>query len=296
LVQYATSTGGGFVSVSAIGSTGNAVGSDTISIAFNNGTTPTLLSLPTITGIQPQFKGTTQFSPDIGGGTVIPGVNGVPGIPSSGVGLTPNGAFVGTTILFFLGCENENSISFTPPSGVTLLVRTNHTGSGGYSFACAIYYITLISTPPDSFTFTSSGGSGNPIDVFTVNINCSNSSSLIDAYSSNDNYTSSAVGLSVNASTTTDILIWFWYSKGNIYVSPPAGLTTLLNDVLTLAGDSVYGSFYETLSLSGATGNVVGPFDGGSSYDWISFMVALKPNSIVSYVIHSTDVLSFGMI
>jgi hypothetical protein len=207
------------------------------------------------------------------------------------VGTTPEGAQSGDVLYFMLGCYDQTSIVFTPPTGATLVpgTRVDHPSGGDDALTTAIYQLVLTGPPAPTYTFTSTGGVGNSVDVLTLCVRFTRPTGPVDtgagAPTTGNGFSSAPAAPSLTTSTAVELVGWYWYGDDQPLTAAPIGSGTLGftaqidgTGAPNNLGGGYYGFYLKPQSTPSATGSVA--TTTAATDDWITTMFAIVPQAL----------------
>jgi hypothetical protein len=212
---------------------------------------------------------------------------------TSGVGTTPAGAASGDVLIFMMGSFDQNAVTITPPASTNLIIRVNHASGGDDDICVLAYYLVLTTTPAASYTFTVTGGIGNPVQVSTLAIRGATSTPLDTGpglRTATDGFGTSIVCPALTTTFANEMLIFFWFGDDAMLVAGPSGGWTTQQDGTT---SLPFGIYTKTQATAASTGTINVSQTGND--DYVAMLMAIVPFGASSTAVLPTDAVFFGM-
>ena len=202
------------------------------------------------------------------------------------VGITPTGAQAGDVLLMTLGTYDQGAgWTLTPPAGVTIIPgsRINHTSGGDDDIEFESYIAILGASPPATWTFTQSGGTGN---VVNVQVSCwrgCSQTAPVQVIANNSGFGTAIANTAATATSGNVMVIWNWMGDDNSLVANPAGLTVTIDGTAGGSGAPTAfigwnGQDYVLQASSGTTGVFSATAVG--SDDWVVQLIVLQTGAL----------------
>lgn len=172
-------------------------------------------------------------------------------------------------IIVGVGATGASGLTITPPGTATLVTTVTY-GDGSYTVRNSTYrYRVVGSGDPASFAFTHSSATtdGGALAYSGVD------TTPDDATATTSNATGGTPATTTLTTVTANaMLVAVRGSWDGTAITPPAGYTERIDQLVTWVGESVK-------AATGATGAVSIPSGNGSSSPWSTIMMALRPST-----------------
>lgn len=161
----------------------------------------------------------------------------------------PSGVSADDMLVVGLTFEKGSDEDLTPPTGWTLIRRTDNSSNSGL----ATYYKIAGASEPSSYSFDLDNGSKWCIGI--VRLSDVDDVSPIDVSSGNTGSGTSTVASSVTTTGNSELILLYYTNKKDANYSTPSGATEVYDDPNSSGGQPSNMLAYTTQAVAGATGD-----------------------------------------